>query len=265
MQAQKTDVVLSQDHGPVRLLTLNRPERLNTLDEELKDAMMAALAAAKADDNVAALVITGSGRAFSAGADLARFEAMAVKNDWAARERFTDLAFPRAFTTFPKPIIAAINGIAVGWGATMPLICDLRLASREATFAFGFVRVGVTPEFGSAYFLSRLVGLGRAMELVLTARQFDAAEALALGLVNRVVAAEDLVPAAIALGQAVAAFPRPAITMAKSVMQLGAECSLDQTMLHEIELFKTAMATNEHREAVAAMRQAIAAKAKPKA
>lgn len=255
-------VVLRQDHGPVRVLTLNRPERLNVLDETLKDVMMAELAAAKADEQVAALVITGSGRAFSAGADLARFEAMAEANDWAARERFTDLDFPRAFTNFPKPLIAAINGVCVGWGATMPLICDLRLASRAATFAFGFVRVGVTPEFGSAYFLSRLVGLGRAMELVLTARQFDAEEALAMGMINRVVEPDELLPAAIELAKTVAAFPRPAIAMAKSVMQLGAECSLDQTMLHEIELFKTAMATAEHRQAVAAMRQAIAAKAK---
>lgn len=262
MESQAGKVVLSQDHGPVRVLTLNRPERLNVLDEELKDAMVAELNAAKADDQVAALVIIGSGRAFSAGADLARFEAMAATNDWAARERFTDLAFPRAFTTFPKPLIAAINGVAVGWGATMPLICDLRLASSAATFAFGFVRVGVTPEFGSAYFLSRLIGLGRAMELVLTARQFDAAEALSLGLVNRVVAPDQLLPAAIELASAVAAFPRPAIAMAKSVMHLGAQAGLETTMLHEIELFKTAMATDEHRQAVAAMRRAIAAKAK---
>ncbi|MFZ5587340.1 MAG: enoyl-CoA hydratase/isomerase family protein [Thermodesulfobacteriota bacterium] len=262
MESQATDVVLSQDHGPVRVLTLNRPERLNVLDETLKDAMMAALAAAKADQSVAALVITGSGRAFSAGADLARFEAMAQNNDWAARERFTDLAFPRAFTSFPKPLIAAINGVCVGWGATMPLICDLRLASRAASFAFGFVRVGVTPEFGSAYFLSRLIGLGRAMELVLTARQFGAEEALAMGLVNRVVEPDELLPAALELASALAAFPRPAIAMAKSVMQLGAQSPLEQTMLHEIELFKTAMATDEHRRAVAAMRQAIAAKTK---
>ncbi len=255
--ADNPGVVLVRDEGAVRVLTLNRPERLNALNEELKDAMMAALQEAKFDPQVAAVIVTGAGRAFSAGADLAYFEAMAASQDRAARERFGDLDFPRALYNFPKPLIAAINGPGVGWGATMPLLCDLRLASRTATFSFGFVRVGVTPEFGSAHLLGRLVGLGRAMELVLTARQFDAAEALEMGMLNRVTEPEELMPAALELARTIAAHPRPAVAMAKEVMQLGAQSDMETTMRHEIQLFKAAMATPEHRQAVALMRQAI--------
>lgn len=253
-------VLLSQDHGPVRLLTLNRPHRLNALNEDLKDASVAALAGAERDDSVAVVVFTGAGRAFSAGADLERFAAMYKQGDHQGRVRFTDLAFPRAFQHFSKPLIAAINGAAVGWGFTMPLMCDLRLASSQAMFSAAFVKVGVTPEFGSAYWLPRIVGLGRAMDLVLTARQFDAAEAYAMGLVNQVVPADDLLPRALELAAQIAALPRPAVLMAKSILRLGAQASLDQTITNEVTLFQQAMATPEHYEAVRLMQETLARK-----
>jgi enoyl-CoA hydratase/carnithine racemase len=249
-----------EDHGAVRLLTLNRPQQLNALNEDIKAGMMSALEAARQDDKVAVVVITGAGRAFSAGGDLKRFEAMAVSGDWHARERFTDLDFPRALTNFPKPLIAAINGVAVGWGFTMPLLCDLRLASSQAVFSCGFVRVGVTPEFGSAFMLPRMLGLGQAMELVLTARQFDAAEALSLGLLNRVTSPEELLPTALELARAIAAMPQPAVRMAKAILRHGAESSLEQTLGYEIDLFKQAMATPEHLTAVRAMMAQIRSK-----
>ncbi len=254
------NAVLVEERGAVRLLTLNRPAQLNALNEDIKAGMMSALEDARLDDSVAALVITGAGRAFSAGGDLKRFAAMAQSGDWQARERFADLDFPRALANFPKPMIAAINGVAVGWGFTMPLLCDVRLASSQAVFSCGFVRIGVTPEFGSAFMLPRMLGLGRAMELVLTARQVDAAEALSLGLVNRVTAPEDLLPAALELANTIAQHPQPAVRMAKAILRHGAESTLEQTLGYEIDLFKQAMATPEHLQAVLAMMAQIKAR-----
>lgn len=253
-------VILLEDHGAVRLFTLNRPQELNALNEDIKIAMMAALEDARLDQSVAVVVITGAGRAFSAGGDLKRFAALARSGDWQARERFTDLDFPRALTNFPKPLIAAINGVAVGWGLTMPLLCDLRLASEQAVFSCGFVRVGLTPEFGSSFMLPRILGLGKAMDLVLTARQFDAAEALSMGLVNQVTSPEALLPTALELARVIAQHPQPAVRMAKAILRHGAESTLEQTMGYEIDLFKQAMATPEHLAAVEAMMAAIKAK-----
>ena len=252
--------VLIRDEGPVRLLTLNRPQRLNALDEQMKDELTTALKDAAQDQRVAAVVITGAGRAFSAGGDLERFAAMYESKSWQAVQDFTDLNFPRAFAYFPKPLIAAINGPAVGWGATMPLMCDLRLMSRTARMAFAFLRVGVTPEFGSSFLLPRLVGLGRALELVLTAREIHPEEALALGLVNRLCEPEELLPQTLALARRLAQLPAPAVRMAKQALYHGAADSLEHTLAYEIGLFQQAMQTPEHYQAVKAMQQALAAK-----
>lgn len=258
----ENQVVLSQDHGAVRVLTLNRPKQLNALNEDVKLQMMAALEDARQDQGVAVLVITGSGRAFSAGGDLTRFAAMSESGDYHARERFTDLDFPRALINFPKPMIAAINGLAVGWGFTLPLLCDMRLASREAVLSTGFVRIGLTPEFGSSFMLPRIVGLAKAMELVLTAREISAQEALDLGLLNQLTDPQDLLPAALKLAQTIAQMPLPAIRMAKAILRHGAESTMEQTLGYEIDKFKQAMATQEHFQAVRAMMASIQAKAK---
>ncbi len=181
----------------IAFLYLNRPEVLNALSEQMTGELLHFLRQAAADEDLRVLVISGRGRAFSAGADLnmfkKRFETYREhgQNDPPARAEL-----PRALIDFPKPMIAAINGPAVGFGVTMPLTCDIRLASSNAKFSFAFARVGVTPEFGSSFFLPRLIGYGKAAELVFTAKMFDATEALALGLVNRVVTPEELLPEA---------------------------------------------------------------------
>jgi 2-(1,2-epoxy-1,2-dihydrophenyl)acetyl-CoA isomerase len=252
--------VLSQDRGRVRILTLNRPARMNALDETMREDMKAHLESAKHDDNVAVVVITGAGRAFSAGADLQRFADIHAIGTHDARESFTSLDFPRALINFPKPMIAAINGVSVGWGFTMPLICDIRLASQAAVFSAGFVRVGVVPEFGSSHLLPRIIGLGKSMELVLTARKFGADEALALGLVSEVCAPEALLPRAIELAETIAAHPAPAVRMAKELLRQGAQASLEHTLTYEITMFKQAMATAEHGQAVKAMMEQIGRK-----
>ncbi|MCF8098184.1 MAG: enoyl-CoA hydratase/isomerase family protein [Desulfarculaceae bacterium] len=253
-------VLLVEDHGPVRLFTLNRPENLNALNQEMMAAMREALEDAAADDKVGAVVLTGAGRAFSAGADLAGFAKMAVEGDQAARTRFTGLEGPRALANFPKPMIAAVNGPAVGWGLTVSLMCDLRLASQEAYFSAAFVRVGVTPEFGSSFLLPAIVGLGRAMDMVLTARKVPAPEALAMGLLTRMTPPEELLPTAMELAGQIAAMPRSAIGMAKSLLRHGAETGLEQVLDYEMRCFRAAMASPEHRAAVESMLEAIKAR-----
>jgi enoyl-CoA hydratase/carnithine racemase len=253
-------VLLVEDHGPVRRFTLNRPERLNALTQEMMAAMRRALEEAAADDRVGAVVPTGAGRAFSAGADLAGFARMAAEGDQTSRARFTGLEGPRALANFPKPLIAAVNGPAVGWGLTVSLMCDLRLASREAYFSAAFVRVGVTPEFGSSFLLPAIVGLGRALDMVLTARKVPAPEALAMGLVTRVTPPEELLPAAMELAGQIASMPRPAVGMAKALLRHGAEAGLEQVLDYEMRCFRAAMASPEHKAAVEGMLEAITAR-----
>lgn len=252
--------VLIDDHGPVRLLTLNRPQRLNALNSQMARELQAALGQAAEDDSVGAVVVTGAGRGFSAGADLARFQAFAQGKGQEESHNFTGPEFPRAFANFPKPMIAAVNGPAVGWGFTMPLMCDIRLASTQAMFSCGFVRVGVTPEFGSSHLLPALIGLSRALELVLTARRVSPAEAKEIGLVSEVLEPERLLPRALALASEIAAFPAPAVQMAKALLLHGAGASLEQTMAYEIQCFRAAMQTPEHRQAVERMLASIRSK-----
>ncbi|MGD8563832.1 MAG: enoyl-CoA hydratase/isomerase family protein [Desulfarculaceae bacterium] len=253
--AEKT--VLTKDHGEIRVLYLNRPQKLNALNEAMKSDLISALARAENDQAVGAVVITGQGQAFSAGADLNRFAELFDGNDPVEVAKFTNPAFPQAVWDFPKPLIAAINGSAVGWGLTMPLMCDLRLASSEARFSCGFVRVGVTPEFGSSCLLPRVLGLGRAMELVLTGREFDAQYALDLGLISEITRPEDLLERACDLGRTIASFPRPAVIMAKAILRQGAQSTVEDTLVPEMEVFRRAMATPEHRQAVAQMMAAL--------
>ena len=259
-EARSEQAVITEQHGKVLLVTLNRPQRLNALDESIKDGFLAALDQAGTDPGVGAVVITGAGRAFSAGADLQRFAEMHQAGDEEQLQEFTHVSFPEKVIQFAKPMIAAINGPAVGWGFTMPLICDIRLAAREAEFSAAFVKVGVTPEFGSAFLLPRIVGLGRAMELVLTCRTFGPQEALAMGLVSEVLDQDRLVPRALGLAAEIAGRPGPAVRMAKEILRRGAETPLGDLLETEMEFFRRAMRTPEHGAAVKAMIQNLAGK-----
>src|SRR5512137_397390 len=166
------DIRLITEEG-IALIYLNRPEVLNALSERMKDELIHALKETEEDDHVRVMILTGRGRGFCAGADLDRFiEAQKKKS------RFGSLDLPRAFVQYPKPMIAAINGPSYGFGFTVTLTCDIRLASDRAKFSCAFVRIGVTPEFCSTYFLTRLIGYGKAAELIFTARPFDVHEAL---------------------------------------------------------------------------------------
>jgi enoyl-CoA hydratase/carnithine racemase len=193
----------------VGTVTLNRPHRLNALSGAMLDELHAAFEQADADDGVRALIVTGAGRAYCAGADLSAggrtFDAAARGGaPEAAEHRDGGGVFTLRVYDLKKPVIAAINGAAVGFGVTMTLPMDVRIASTAARFGFVFTRRGVVPEACSTWFLPRLVGMSRAAEWMLTGRIFDAAEALAGGLVSRVVAPDELLPAARALAREIA-------------------------------------------------------------
>ncbi|SFF53845.1 Enoyl-CoA hydratase/carnithine racemase [Blastococcus tunisiensis] len=203
--------------GGVATVWLHRPDRLNAFTLTMADELAAVAAAADADDDVRVVVVTGAGRAFCAGADLGG--GPGTFGDRRTRARppgplSQDIGgFPRdaggvaslAFAALRKPVIAAINGPAVGIGATLPLAMDIRIAGQSARFGFVFGRVGIVPEAASSWFLPRVVGISQAMEWVATGRVFDAAEALRGRLVSRVVPDAELLPTAYALAREIVA------------------------------------------------------------
>jgi enoyl-CoA hydratase/carnithine racemase len=214
----------------VATVTLDRPDRMNAFTRVMRDELIDAFARADADDEVRALIVTGAGRAFCAGADLSAGAATFdyEKRDGLTAETHRDGGGQVTLRIFEmnKPVIAAVNGPAVGIGATMQLPMDVRLCSSEARFGFVFTRRGIVPEACSSWFLPRLVGIGQALEWTLTGRVFGADEALAGGLVQRVLAPGELMPAARALAREIAEHTAPvAVALARQMMwrMLGAD------------------------------------------
>jgi len=245
--------------GTTGILSLNRPEKLNALSPEMKTELQHCLKQAARDENVRVLILTGRGRAFSAGGDLQAFKkAYESYRRGGADDSFTDPALPRAFTDFPKPMIAAVNGPAVGFGLTVSLTCDIRIASELARFVCAFVRIGVTPEFGSSYFLPRLVGYAKAAELAMTARPVEPDEALRIGLVNRVVPHADLMREAKEMADAIGRFPSQSVRAVKTLMRHGLHSTLEQVIDYEELAFRHLMQKKEHYDAVCATIEAIA-------
>ena len=221
-------ILIAVDDG-VMTITLNRPERLNAWTSQMGDALIGALDQADGDDAVRVVIVTGAGRGFCAGADLsgggdtfdrsARAAVESVPRDGGGR-------FTLRVYACTKPVIAAINGPAVGVGATMTLPMDIRLAAPEARFGFVFARRGIVPEAASSWFLPRVVGISRAMEWVATGRVFGAEEALAAGLVRSVHPAGELLDTARALAREIAEHTAPvSVALARRMMweMLGAE------------------------------------------
>ena len=201
------ETILTDLSERILTITLNRPERLNAFTTQMRDELIAAFDAADGDDEVRVVIVTGAGRGFCAGADLSKgaetFDYARRGEDDKARRDGGGLVTLRIFES-KKPVIAAVNGPAVGIGATMQLPMDIRLASTEARFGFVFARRGVVPEAASSWFLPRLVGISRAMEWAATGRVFPASEALEGGLVREVLSPEDLLPRARELAREIA-------------------------------------------------------------
>jgi enoyl-CoA hydratase/carnithine racemase len=203
-----TDLVLAERRGAVLVLTLNRPERLNAWTDALEDQYYARLDAAEADPEIRAIVVTGAGRGFCAGADLGDLERGATTD--AAADVLRDRARPRSFPlTVRKPMIAAINGAAAGLGLVEALYCDLRFATADAKLTTAFARRGLIAEYGIAWLLPRLIGPSRALDLLLSSRVVRGEEALGLGLVDRVCEPDRLVDEAVAYATDLAAHCSP--------------------------------------------------------
>jgi enoyl-CoA hydratase/carnithine racemase len=237
--------------GQVATITLDRPEKLNAMDRQMFGELEQAAASAGADPAVRAVVVTGTGRAFSSGLDVAEFAAM---GDPAAAERVV-ADVQRAISAFellPKPVVAAVNGLAFGGGLQLAIACDLRLASERAEFASMEMRWAIVPDLGGTERLPRLVGLGRAKELIFTGRQVGADEALRIGLVNRVVPGRDLATEAAELAGGLAAGPTLALGLAKQALNEAFERSTAEGMEAARLAQRATFASADHAEARAA-------------
>lgn len=250
--------------GPIAVLYLNRPEVLNALSRQMSDDLLHFFRWAAEDKDLRVVILTGRGRAFSAGGDLNMFKTAHEKHRKTGEPTgFSEVNLQRALVDFPKPLIAAINGLAVGFGLTVTLPCDIRIASDQARFSCAFVRIGVTPEFGSSYFLPRLIGYSKAAELAFTARMFDAAEAERLGVVDRVVEAGRLLEEAENLARTICQWPPDAVRMTKRVLRHGMQSTLDQVLPYEAMVFQDCTHSVSHYDAVCeVLRQIQSAKDK---
>jgi 2-(1,2-epoxy-1,2-dihydrophenyl)acetyl-CoA isomerase len=248
--------ILYEARGAVALITLNRPERLNAWTATMENEFIDAVTTASADPDIGCIVVTGAGRGFCAGADIGgwdsdlRGEARRPRSKMLAEEGSPEVPIT---LSRGKPVIAAINGPAVGIGLTMTLACDVRLASTAARFSARFVRIGLTPECGSSRYLPLVAGLPNALFLTLTGRIVDAQEALQRRLVDRLVEPDHLLPEAMKLAEEIAANPREAVWAAKRLLHLNAtESDLRRVVTGESSSIRERRTEPDHREAVTA-------------
>jgi 2-(1,2-epoxy-1,2-dihydrophenyl)acetyl-CoA isomerase len=238
----------------VATLTLNRPDRLNALSSSIIDGLLEALPRLAADPEIAVVVLTGAGRGFCAGGDvksMAEGSSQMGVEDAVQRLRGR-MEVSRLLHEIPKPTIAMVNGPAAGAGLAMALACDLRIASESARFITAFVKVGFSGDFGGSYFLSKLVGTGKARELYYTGDPLDASQALALGLVNAVVPDFELLDATMALAKRLAGGPSIALGLMKQNFNAAENGTLSELLdleaLHQIQTGRT----EDHLEAARA-------------
>ena len=249
--------ILSETRGRVGIIRLNRPEKLNAWTSEMGEEIQDQIGKWNADPGVGAIVITGEGRAFCAGADLGNFANRAQANAQGTGESIRRGGAP--FTHFlrsSKPTIAAVNGFAVGIGLTMILPCDVRIASENAQLSIRFIKMGLMPELGSTRILAQIVGLGHATDLCLTGRMVAPAEALRMGLVTEVTTPERLLETAVAKADEIAGNPTRAVMMIKELLAKNPlEPDLEAVMEREGLRDQIARRLPDHVEAVTAFRE----------
>jgi enoyl-CoA hydratase len=242
--ATSFETILVERRERVGLITLNRPRSLNALNTVLAREVIAALKAFDIDDNVGAIVIAGSPRAFAAGADIAEM----------ADKSFVDLQKEDVFAAWQalprinKPVIAAVSGYALGGGCELAMMCDFIIASEDAQFGQPEIKLGILPGIGGTQRLTRAVGKSLAMDLILTGRTIGAAEARAAGLVARVVPGAVLLQTALEAAHTIAGYNAPAVRLAKEAVNRAQEVFLSEGVLHERRLFQAAFATEGQKE-----------------
>ncbi|MFW6125677.1 MAG: enoyl-CoA hydratase/isomerase family protein [Chloroflexota bacterium] len=249
--------LLIEKEDLIGTIVLNRPDRLNAFNATMRAEFPRAMQELGNDPEVRVIVITGAGDAYSAGADIHDFSA-AIESGGRGREgegpapEVAINAMPTFMTEMGKVIIASINGVCVGMGLTLSLCADIRMASDKARFGAVFVRMGIIPEYGSTYMLSRVVGIAKACELVLTARIIDAAEAKEIGLVNHVVPAERLREATREMAAGIAKLPPFAMAVAKRGLYQGLNNDIRTQMQYESMGLDACFRSADHAEAVKA-------------
>ncbi len=244
-------IFLEKADGIVTLI-LNRPEARNAIDLVMREEIALALDELEADDATRVMVLTGAGEHFCAGGDV---KSMKAKRHTAAEGRARVESLNRMvlrLVHFPRPTIAMVDGFAVGAGCNLALCCDLIVASDRAKFGEVFARIGLVPDGAGTYFLPRRVGLGKAKELVFTADVIDAAEALRIGLVNRVVPVSDLKSATLELSRKIAQGPPKALALAKQLLNRAASSDLDAALDREAFAQAIALTTEDHQEGLVA-------------
>jgi enoyl-CoA hydratase len=241
--------ILVEVRGRAGLITLNRPKALNALNDKLMDELGEALLAFDGDEAIGAMVITGSEKAFAAGADIG------AMSTWSYMDVFKAEYISRNWETIKrirKPVIAAVSGYALGGGCELVMMCDIVIASETARFGQPEIKLGIIPGAGGTQRLPRAVGKAKAMDLVLSARMMDASEAERSGLVSRVVAADKVLDEALATANAIAGYSLPAVMMAKEAVNRAYEVPLSEGMLFERRLFHSLFATEDQKEGMTA-------------
>jgi enoyl-CoA hydratase len=251
-QAMSTsfETLLFERRGRVGLITINRPDKRNALNIKTREEGAALLDELRNDSSIGVVVITGAGdKAFIAGADIAEFAgrtAMMQRDVMTARSLFT------AIDTFPKPIIAMVNGYCLGGGCELAMACDIRIASETASFGQPEINLGIIPGGGGTQRLTRLVGEGKAMEMILTGAIIDANAALAIGLVNQVVPADQLEAKTMEIANRMAEKSPIALSLAKEAVKLASRSNLDEGLRREVDLFALCFSTEDKDEGVKA-------------
>jgi len=243
------ETILVETRGRVGLVTLNRPKALNALNERLMEELGEALLKFDSDDAIGAIVVTGSEKAFAAGADIG------AMGQWSYMDVFKSDFITRNWETIRrvrKPVIAAVSGFALGGGCELAMMCDIVIAAESARFGQPEIKLGIIPGAGGTQRLPRALGKSKAMDLILTARMMDAAEAERAGLVSRVVPNDKLLEEAVAAAAVIAAYSLPAVMMAKEAVNRAYEAPLSEGLLFERRLFHSLFATADQKEGMAA-------------
>lgn len=242
--------ILFQQEGNVGVITMNRPKALNALDTQTLEELDSLLTKLEGQEDVYVLVLTGADRAFVAGADISEMA------DYSPMEAKTfslkgNTVFSR-IENFSKPVIAAVNGFALGGGCELAMACDLRVASEKAKFALPEVGLGIIPGFGGTQRMGRIIGTAKALELTLTNEMISGTQAAELGLVNYVTPPEELMEKAMSLAKTIASKPQVAVRQAKSAVRRGATMDIASATAFEVEAFAHCFATEDQKDAMQA-------------
>jgi len=245
------EAIVYEKLNRVALIRLNRPEMMNALEADLALELVEAVRDAGADENIGAVVLTGTGKVFSSGGDLSKlmqgFELIEGRQ-W-LKDGYNQIM---ELTRITKPVLAAVNGYAVGAGFSLALMCDMIYAAESAKFGMAFIKVAAVPDCGALYFLPRLVGLQKAKELVFSGSNITAAEAARIGVVNHVYAEDDLLPQVLKVAEQLAEGPPIALAQAKEILNASGNLSLDTVMELEIYAQSLCFQTEDHRKGVMA-------------